>query len=55
MKNRTRYLPACSTVLQPTAPLRAPALCVSYENAVVRIFVLKHDKVRSNVNIQPYL
>jgi len=36
--NRTRDLPACSAVPQPTAPLRVPVLCMQYTQNYVWIF-----------------
>jgi hypothetical protein len=50
IENRTRDLPVCSAVPQPTAPPRAP-LC-TFISAVIHTTSLK--SLRSALNIQPF-
>ena len=47
--NRTRDLPACSTVPQPTAPLRAPCLKKNWsEVALTAAVIHEHQQVYQN-------
>jgi hypothetical protein len=49
IKNRTRNLPACSTVPQPTAPPRTPRRKVSYVNLYCMCGVTSHKIVTVTV------